>query len=73
MAIQNLLFGLGGLLLIAAAICWLRVAKRRDRANGRSTFSVRAIQAAAGLTAAAFIILGTGAVWHALTALSSSS
>jgi len=68
-AVTVLLFGLAGMTLLGAASYWRNVAKDRERPNERPVVPVAALRSAAGVTAAAFALLGAAAIWLALTAL----
>jgi hypothetical protein len=65
-AISVLLFGLAGLFALHAASSWAGLAKDRERPDQRPAIPVRALRSAAGVTAAALVLLGLALLWLAL-------
>lgn len=65
------LFGISGLLLIASAASWLKLARDGNRA--RQAIPINAFRSAAGLTGATFIMLAISACWLAFMFISASS
>lgn len=68
-ALTVMLFGLSGLLLWAAASAWAKLAGGSEPPDQRPVIPVHAFRRAAGLTSAAFVMLGFAVVWLALTFL----
>lgn len=68
-ALTVLLFGLSGVLLLACACSWAKVARDREALSERPAVPVRALRSAAGVTAAAFVMLGLAVCWLALASL----
>lgn len=68
-AISVLLFVLAGVLLFAAGSSWAKVARHKNRTDGQPGAPTLDVRAAAGLTAAALILLGAALLWAAAVAL----
>lgn len=68
-AISVLLFGLSGLLLLASASAWAKLARNRERPDERPSIPVHSFRSAAGMTAATFVMLGIAVAWLALESL----
>jgi len=69
--LTTVLLGLTGLLLLASASAWMKLAKDRERPDESPAIPVRSFRHAAALTGAAFVMLGLSLCWLAATALSS--
>lgn len=68
-ALSVMLFGLAGLFVLYAASRWAKLAADRERPDQRPSIPVAGFRSAAGITAAAFVLLGFALVWSALVAL----